>query len=691
MDRLVAACMFGTFRVRWGDDDLRPHSRKTRALLAYLVAVEPRTVSRARLADLLWSDRGEQQARNSLRQALSELRSGQLGDAIAMSRTDVALTPDRWQIDTRSIEAFAVGGDCRGLGLILAGVDGDYLDDLDGVSPAYDDWLHTQRAHQRDWLFRVALGAVAALDAAASETARGVLAELARLDPLNEAVVRLRLRLDHAAGDVAAVQRHYRRLSGDLSRELNVAPSRETQELLLSLVGTRDRGALRQPDAVPAEPVSPRRTPPIVMLTPFAGDGPVTEIAAIVTDAVCTALSRSTEFLVLPLAAGDPATPDSASRRAVATFALRGTVRLMRDATVVTAHVVDAGTGFVIWSEQRETATPDRAWIAAVVERIVAAVGSTVEHDDGEYRRNPRSAGDEVADLYSQGKRIARHGRSLEAIEAGVAMLERAITLDSQHVGARLRLAQLYNTDFHYLIAGHDYRAMRARASALALAAAEIEPGSVRVQLRLAWCRLREGDWTRAASLFAAAERAMAHDPDAMNECGFGLAQLGELDAARDLIQRAFKLNPFAPAEYHADFAVLQTLAGEHDLAEAHFDVCGEQRLFWQVIRLGNLQKLERQSPRLRALQQRFVANFLEIWSPPTPPAIADVLTWADVVFCFRRDEHRQLIADAVTAAWQSRAPAAAGNSWSAADADAARSPRADRSSGRQARGHRAA
>lgn len=427
MDRLVAAKIFGTFRVERGNDDLRPYGRKTRALLAYVIAAERRSVSRGRLADLLWSDRGEQQARNSLRQALSELRSSRLGDVIIVSRTDVAIASAGWHIDVRQIETSAAGGDCHGLGLILVGIDGDYFDDLDGLSPAYDDWLHTQRAHQRDWLFGVVLGCVARLNAT-SGAARSPLAELARLDPLNEAVVRMRLRLDHATGDVAAVQRHYRRLSGDLSRELNVAPSRETQELLLSLVGSRDGGAARQPDASPrAETVSSARTAPVVTLAPFAGDGSVADIAAVVTDAVCTELSRGTEFRVLPLASADTAMLEAAAQRAVAAFVLRGSLRLLRDVTVVTSHIIDSNTGFIIWSEQRETTTPDRDWIGTIVERIVGAVASAVEHGEREYPRNPRPAGDEVAELYSQGKRIVRHGRSLAAVQQGIALLNRAV------------------------------------------------------------------------------------------------------------------------------------------------------------------------------------------------------------------------------------------------------------------------
>ena len=55
-------------------DDLTPKARKTRALLA-LVALSKAPIPRDRLADLLWGDRGEDQSKASLRQALYELRS----------------------------------------------------------------------------------------------------------------------------------------------------------------------------------------------------------------------------------------------------------------------------------------------------------------------------------------------------------------------------------------------------------------------------------------------------------------------------------------------------------------------------------------------------------------------------------------------------------------------------------------
>src|SRR6516164_10339904 len=48
--------------------------KKNRALLTYLALHADRKLTREKLTSLLWSDRGEAQARNSLRQALAALR-----------------------------------------------------------------------------------------------------------------------------------------------------------------------------------------------------------------------------------------------------------------------------------------------------------------------------------------------------------------------------------------------------------------------------------------------------------------------------------------------------------------------------------------------------------------------------------------------------------------------------------------
>ncbi len=152
--------------------------------------------------------------------------------------------------------------------------------------------------------------------------------------------------------------------------------------------------------------------------------------------------------------------------------------------------------------------------------------------------------------------------------------------------------------------------------------------------------------------LFRRAVEVMPHDADALNECAFGFACLGELALAEQLMQRAFRLNPFAPAEYHADYAVLLALAGDVEAAEEHFAVCGEQRLFYLTMRLANLHRSDAERPRARDLGRRFVADFLAIWQPQRPATEDDLLYWVDTSVRLRRAQDRQFVAEAVTSAW---------------------------------------
>src|SRR5690348_5945648 len=64
--------------------------KKARAVLAYLAAQNGQSVSRERLADLLWPFQASEQARHSLRNCLLELRKALGRDAAAHLVTDFA-------------------------------------------------------------------------------------------------------------------------------------------------------------------------------------------------------------------------------------------------------------------------------------------------------------------------------------------------------------------------------------------------------------------------------------------------------------------------------------------------------------------------------------------------------------------------------------------------------------------------
>jgi DNA-binding SARP family transcriptional activator len=83
-------------------------SRRARALLGYLACAPDHSASRERLCGLLWSDRGDAQARSSLRQCILEIKTSltPLGlDLVIANREEVARGPGAFVTDIASLEA----------------------------------------------------------------------------------------------------------------------------------------------------------------------------------------------------------------------------------------------------------------------------------------------------------------------------------------------------------------------------------------------------------------------------------------------------------------------------------------------------------------------------------------------------------------------------------------------------------
>src|SRR5215472_14498624 len=100
---LLRLRLLGEFEVRDQTDQLVPIlAKKNRALLAALALAPSSTMRRERIARLLWSDRGEAQARSSLRQALVALRKDFAGAgviAIVVGEEQVKLDLSKVEVD----------------------------------------------------------------------------------------------------------------------------------------------------------------------------------------------------------------------------------------------------------------------------------------------------------------------------------------------------------------------------------------------------------------------------------------------------------------------------------------------------------------------------------------------------------------------------------------------------------------
>ena len=127
---MLRLTIFGRFRAADAvGNEIPIKSRKSRALLAYLALPPGKERSREEVMALLWSERGDEQARSSLRQALSGLRK-ELGEnsitALHITDESLELDPDLVVVEPAS------PGD-----VLLEGL---HLND-----PAFDEWLRDER------------------------------------------------------------------------------------------------------------------------------------------------------------------------------------------------------------------------------------------------------------------------------------------------------------------------------------------------------------------------------------------------------------------------------------------------------------------------------------------------------------------------------------------------------------------
>ncbi len=210
--------------------------RKELVLLAYLARRGPRPLGRAEAAALLWPDRDERRARQSLRQALLELRQ-LVGDGLVAESDLIHLAPGSVELDAavfeREIdEGKAAAAVSRWAGDFLPGVEDIGGEELRG-------WLESERERLRR---RLALALAELVEAAQRNGAWHQAIEWAELWtstlPLDQQSHLRLLRLLHLQGRSADALARYAALQVEL-RTLEIDPFPELEQLARQL----ERGA----------------------------------------------------------------------------------------------------------------------------------------------------------------------------------------------------------------------------------------------------------------------------------------------------------------------------------------------------------------------------------------------------------------------------------------------------------------
>ncbi|MBV9655700.1 MAG: hypothetical protein JOZ42_14190 [Acetobacteraceae bacterium] len=578
-------------------ESILPAGRKTRALLAIIALSAPRPALRGRLAELLWSRRPDEQARASLRQEihrLLEALSPAGGDILSITRDHLSLRPGRCWVDVDEVLR-ATTAEPASLSLL----DGDLLEDLDGVDPAFDAWLTTERERVRDRARSLAEALLR--ERSESEGAIPAAQQLLSIDRAHEGAWRALMRAHAARGERGMAIQAYERCRAVLADLLDAVPSAETQRLLAEIrgggksdgqVATAVLDPSRRQEARPSAAVVPvladvRPEPRFqsrggarIGVLPLRLIGPGEEeshLAPGLADEITTALARFRWLFVVSSNSlgkfiADTRDESTIRRMFGIDFLLDGTIQRVRSRLRITIKLLDLRAGNqIVWARRFDRQTHDLLSLQdEVAAEVVAQIDPEILLIEAK-RVSARPPSDPTAyDLLLRAlPLIARMDREQYA-QAGE-FLSRAIALEPDYPAAHAWYAY-----WHVFLVGQgwaeDADAALRRAGELAETAITLDPHDARA-LTMAG-HVRAFLHRRLREAIALHERALSLNPNlamAWNLSGVAHAYAGDYQEAERRLKRYKKLAPLDPHAFFFDtaFVIVNLLKRDYESAVA--------------------------------------------------------------------------------------------------------------------------
>jgi TolB-like protein len=499
MPQLYARLLGGLELYDDNGDELSLAARKARALLAFLIVEQEKWHTRERLADLLWGDRQQAQARHSLTQALGAIRK--LGDQLGVVLIETAGNRIRLSSGTviDDLATFRRATDSNPE-VAAEKYKGPLLDGFTPGSQQFEEWAEIERAVLHKQACQVFERAAETKQAAGDLVgAIELMQHLISLDPLRETAHRNLMKLLVANGDRTAAIRQYSVLETLLNKELGVEPAQETralyQDARASDIGQATNTSSATAPAVMKEEKPPLPDRPSIAVLPFvnlSGDPEQEYFADGMTEDIIAGLSKFRWLFVIARNSSFAYKGKSIDVREVAgdlgvRYVLEGSVRRSGKRIRIAAQLVDAETGNQIWTQRYDRELTD---IFSVQDAATAAIVSTIAPEIGQseierMRRRPPESLDAWA-LFQQGMELYPSGTARD-FQAAIALFDRARNLDTGFVEAlvmaghmRTRYAGFFNTD--------DRDTLLKEAGELLQTAMRLDPGD-------ATCHMAMGRW----------------------------------------------------------------------------------------------------------------------------------------------------------------------------------------------------
>jgi TolB-like protein/Tfp pilus assembly protein PilF len=627
-------------------EELELSTRRARGLV-YMLAARPRlSLTRRQLAHAMWPDRGEDQSRASLRQALSDARRALRGCDVELSgdQDHVVLEPEHVWVDLHAFDAALRAGTADALREAMSLYRGPFLEGFPPLTDPFDDWVF----HERQRLTELFLGAldrafVERMATGELELVQSMAERALELEPSRETAHRALMAVHLERGDRGAAAKQYAACREALSRELGVSPSSETEDLH------------RRATSVAVEPVG-RAAPPRLAVLPLvnlSGEPEQEYFARGLAEDIITELSRSRSLAVTARHAsfGLPAhpTPRHIAEQLGAEYALEGSVRRAGEQLRMAVRLSETASGTPIWGERFDAKLED---VFRVQDEIVAKVVGVLTRriaDAGLERARRRAPQDLHAyDCWLRGLDCLRRGTPGSDDEAR-AFFEQALAIDPHFARAYAGMSLSHFNEWSCQ-AWERWDEREGKAFEYAQAAVALDDADHITQCILGRIHLYRREFEKAERHLERAVALTASDADTLVWVGMGKAQLGDAEGGYALARKAMELNPSYPEWYLGGVGFTLFFQGRFDEALTYWasapDAYTDSPAF-----MAAACALSGQEARAEERAQSFVNHFRRNITFGREPEPGEALRWVLHVNPLRRDEDRRLLEEGLVRA----------------------------------------
>lgn len=276
-----------------------------------------------------------------------------------------------------------------------------------------------------------------------------------------------------------------------------------------------------------------------------------------ITEDIVTDLSHSKDLFVIAHNSTEvyrrkPADVRTVGRDLGVRYVLEGGIQPSGDKILVTARLIDAKTGGNVWSNNYDRPATDLFQVQSdIAEKIVATLtgyqGAIASAERlVAHRKPPRSL--TAYELYLLGIE-AQHGATKEGIAEGERLFRKALEIDPQLARAYVGLAYTY--EYHLELGLGVPAESRAKFMDAARNAVRLDPTDSETRLALGGAFAYQGMADQALEQFAKVELLAPGNADSLITIAWYLLQVGQIDRAVGLVEKALLLNPNYPPWYN--------------------------------------------------------------------------------------------------------------------------------------------